>query len=231
MTMPTAPLPRTTKSVLFFGKHGDADCLRAADFCRSVFGDVTVHLGQWGMGFPESARTWSGDLIVSYLSRWIIPGAVLERARDAAINFHPGSPEYPGIGCVNFAIHERSPFFGTTCHHMNPKVDTGALIAVKRFAVFANDSVGSILERTYAHQIALFYDVMTTYAASGQFPSCGETWTRRPFTRKELEALNEIPLDASPEEVALRVRAMSHGAFAPYITLHGFKFGAAKPEA
>jgi methionyl-tRNA formyltransferase len=71
----------------------------------------------------------------------------LDRAKHAAFNFHPGSPDYPGIGCLNFELYEEAREYGVTCHHMVPKVDTGGIIAVKHFAIFDSDCVASLLAR------------------------------------------------------------------------------------
>ena len=121
------------RAVLFLGKADDAHTGRAAEFCRLNFSEVEVHVGKWGEPFPGPARAWSGDCIISYLARWIVPRDLLQRA-GTAINFHPGPPEYPGYGCNNFAIYDEAREYGVTCHHMAPRVDTGAIIAVKRWA-------------------------------------------------------------------------------------------------
>ena len=55
--------------------------------------------------FPKEAKKWQGDYIISYLSRWIVPSYLLNNAKIASFNFHPASPEYPGIGCNNFALY------------------------------------------------------------------------------------------------------------------------------
>ena len=59
-------------SVLFLGKADDPDCARALDFCLKEFSPVTSALGRWGDPLPAEARNWSGDYIISYLSRWIL---------------------------------------------------------------------------------------------------------------------------------------------------------------
>ena len=108
-------------SLLFLGKADDPDCARALEFCQQAFAPVTYCLGKWGDPLPGKVQEWEGDYIVSYLSRWVVPDALLKRARKAAINFHPASPEYPGIGCNNFALYENASEYGVTCHHMAPK--------------------------------------------------------------------------------------------------------------
>ena len=125
--------PTSPPSILFLGKAEDAGTQRALEHCHRLSANVEVHVGRWGDAFPSAARDWSGDLIISYLSRWVVPADVLGAARVAAINLHPAPPEYPGIGCINFALYDEVTQYGVTCHHMAPTVDTGPIIAVRRF--------------------------------------------------------------------------------------------------
>jgi len=133
-------------SLLFLGKAEDPNCLRALEFCNQNFANVSSCLGKWNDPFPEVARNWKGDFIVSYLSRWVIPDAILKVAKKGSNQFHPASPEYPGIGCTNFALYENAKEYGVTCHHMAPRVDTGQIIAVRRFPLYDEDDVRYAVE-------------------------------------------------------------------------------------
>lgn len=217
-------------SLLFLGKAEDSYCARALEFCHTHFRQVTYCLGRWGEPLPDEIRRWEGDYIISYLSRWVIPDDLLQRARRAAINFHPASPEYPGIGCNNFALYENAREYGVTCHHMASKVDTGAIIAVRRFPIYPEDGVAELLERTYEHQIALFFEIVGDLAAGKDLPVSDEKWTRPPFTRKQFNQLFCITPEMSREEIARRVRAVSYGKWQPYIELHGFRFEYKPPQ-
>jgi len=210
--------------VLFLGKADDAHVSRALDFCRANFAKVDAVLGKWGDPKPPCFATWKGEYIFSFLSRWVLPGSLLDRAEKAALNFHPATPDYPGIGCNNFALYENAPTYGATCHHMKPKVDTGDIVAVTRFPVFESDGVASILARTYDHQLVLFYDIVGGIVQGRELPRSTERWTRRPFTRTELDELGRITPDMSREEIARRLRATRFGAFKPQVTIQGFTF-------
>lgn len=212
------------RSLLFLGKADDPHCERALGLCRAQIPEVEAHLGGWGEPLPEAARAWRGDLIVSYLSRWVVPAGVLASARLAAINFHPASPDYPGIGCNNFALYDEAAEYGVTCHHMAPRVDTGAIIAVQRFPVLPTDDVASLLARTYEVQFELFVEVLEGLVAGLGLPTSTEVWTREPYTRKEFDQLGRITCDMAPDEVARRVRATSYGPWQPTIEVAGFTF-------
>lgn len=223
-------MPNSKFSLLFLGKADDADCTRALQFCRDHFEPLTACLGRWGDPLPEEVRTWQGDYIVSYLSRWVVPADVLARAKRAAVNFHPASPDYPGIGCNNFALYEGATLYGVTCHHMAPKVDSGQIIAVRRFPVLPGDDVAALLERTYANQIALFFEIADIMADGDPLPKSTETWTRAPFTRKQFDELFRITADMPADEVARRIRAVSYGQYQPYLEVAGYRFEYKPPK-
>lgn len=156
-------------SILFLGKKRDEHVEKALSFCQRNFTNVTTHLGKWGDPLPEDIGWWDGEYIISYLSRWVVPDYLLKKAKKAALNFHPASPNYPGIGCNNFALYEEAKEYGVTCHHMAPRVDTGPIIAVERFPVFPTDTVASLLLRTYDYQLVLFYKIMNIILRGGNF--------------------------------------------------------------
>jgi methionyl-tRNA formyltransferase len=211
-------------SVLFLGKNNDEGTARALDFCRSRFPSVTACLGGWKEPAPPVLETWQGDYVISYLSRWVVPGDLLGRAGKAAINFHPGPPEYPGIGCVNFALYDNASEYGVTCHHMAPRVDTGAIIAVGRFPILPSDGVETLLSRTHERLLGLFEEIAALLAEGRDLPASTEKWTRRPGTRRELDELGRITPEMSRDEVARRVRATLYGGWKPTVEIQGFEF-------
>lgn len=214
--------PKTRILVLAKDKPGLAG---AIEYLRARAPLTELLTGQVGDAFPASALKWRGDILVSYLSPWIIPPQSLQSAAAGAVNFHPGPPEYPGIGCTNFALYERAREFGVTAHHMNPKVDTGAVIAVRRFPILDEDSVHSLTMRCYEHIEALFRAVFEAFFKTGAWPVSTESWTRPPFRRKQLDELCRITPDMSPEEIARRARATTYpGMPGPFVEIAGRRF-------
>lgn len=215
---------KLTDSILFLGKKDDEYCNRALQFVEDNFENVTSYFSAWGEPMPEEIRNWSGDYLLSYLCRWVVPLAVIQSAQKGAINFHPASPDYPGIGCNNYALYEGASIYGATCHHMAKKVDTGKIIAVKRFAVFPTDNVRSLLHRTYEFQLVLFYEIVGTIINHEPLPAANEHWTRQPHSRKEFNELGIITPDMTADEVTRRVRAVSYGAFQPTVNIGEYHF-------
>jgi methionyl-tRNA formyltransferase len=212
-------------SILFIGKKENVFCEIAQDTIRRSFPCSSLAIGKRGDPFPDDLRNWRGDYVLSYLSPWIVPECVLKNAATAAVNFHTGPPEYPGIGCTNFAIYNGESRVGVTCHHMAPRVDTGPIIAVRRFPLYEHDSGWSLTQRCYVAIQSLFYEIIDMILDGRELPTSEEMWTRTPYKRSELNALCEITLDMSESEIARRVRAVTFpGAPGAFIVINGMRF-------
>jgi len=211
------PSPKSSElKILFIGKADDPYSKYAGDFVCVHFPNTITIYGKRGEEFPLSIKEWKGDIVVSYLSQWIIPKEVLANASLMSINFHPGTPEYPGIGCTNFAVYHGVEEYGVTCHHMLEKVDTGKIISVKRFPVYENDTVYAITQRCYALILNQFFEIFDYIIQGKPIPESNERWTRKPYLRKELNQLCRITPDMSLDEINRRIRAtnfVKHWAF------------------
>lgn len=209
--------------LLFIGKAGNFYSEAAAEFVTQHFKNATIYFSRRKDPFPDELRDWRGDLIISYLSQWIIPSWLLNSAEIAAINLHPGPPDYPGIGCTNFAIYNDEKDFGITCHHMLGKVDSGKIIFVKRFPILDSDTVYSLTQRCYIEILHSFLDLMTRLLKGEPFPESDEKWARKPYTRKELDELCLLRHDMSIEERNKRIKATTFGKeiWAKYVNKEG----------
>jgi methionyl-tRNA formyltransferase len=196
--------------VLFLGKKDNLFAERAAEFIRRHFRHPLIFTGDRHDKLPEEVLNWEGDLLISFISSWIIPGILLEKAAYAALNFHPGSPEYPGIGCTNFAIYNGEKEYGVTCHYMKATVDTGNIIAVKRFPLKENDTVYGVTQQCYSLIEELFYEIMDCILQGGLLPSSAEQWKRKPYTRKQLDELCYISPHMPEAEVERRIKATTY---------------------
>jgi len=162
------------------------------------------------------------DVLLSYLWPLVIPTALLNSV-NLALNFHPGSRDYPGVGCYNFALYEGATEFGAVCHMMAPKVDTGLIVDERRFPIY-EDSVQELQARTHAVMLAMFHDTCCRIKDGEEIQPCGVEWSRKPFTRTQLDVLSRIDPGMDAEEIARRVRATSYPGFPPYVELGGHKF-------
>jgi methionyl-tRNA formyltransferase len=203
----------------------DAWCQRAGQLAQIVFGDRLCWVqGSVGDPFPSQSVHPKPDYLISFLSPWIVPKQVLETAK-VAINFHPASCDYPGIGCYNFCLYEGASYYGATCHHMVEKVDRGKIIEERRFRVLENETVETLKFRTMIVMLSLYHDILIDIAAGKPMPAASASWSRRPFTRTQLNELCSISPDMADEEIARRVRATVYpGRPGPTVNIGGTEF-------
>ena len=166
------------------------------------------------------------DYLISFLSPYIFNAQQL-KAVKYAINFHPGLPKYPGIGCYSWAIYEGAREYGCTIHTMEPEVDAGKILYVSSFTIDEHISVAWLIEKTYAYMLVLFYNFITDLDL---YPKSRATyvykhneWGKK-HTRKELDNLMRIEPGMAADEIERRIRATSYKGWKPYIMLGGYRF-------
>jgi methionyl-tRNA formyltransferase len=199
-------------------------CDIAIDFVKQNFSNYRIVMDDLSSHKEIICKT-KYDYIISFLYTKLIPDEILRNARVAALNFHTAPPEYPGTGCYNFALYNDDKLYGTTCHHMIKKVDSGKIVSVKRFPVYKGDTVESLRERTMIYTIQNFYEIMNVIVENKELPLSNELWKREPYTRKDLNKLLELNLDMQVEEIDKRIRATAHPEYpGPFIKIHGKKY-------
>ena len=214
----------SNQSIFFIGKRDNHNCEQAEHYIKRHFKNCRSLMLSRGDKLSEMDKSWCGDYIISYLSPAILPKKLLENVGIAALNFHPGPPEYPGIGCTNFAVYDAVREYGVTCHHMKENVDTGDIVFVERFKVYETDDVYGITNRCYAHLQLLFYNAIDLILNGINLPVSTEQWTRKPYTRTELNNLAKVSLDMSQVELSRRLKALDFpGAQGAYLSISDLK--------
>lgn len=222
----------TKTKVMFFGQ-------KACGYSQKAF-EYLQHLGfevmpVWSTNrqekLPDDVMNWSGDYILCFRSYYILRKPLLDKAKIAAINFHPAPVEYPGSGCLNWALYENSPFYGVTAHIMTEKIDNGAVVECRRFPALPQDGVDTLLARAHLKTYDLILDVATGLAQEGEAflkrkieASKHEKWQGAARRMSEIDALQNIPLTATKEEMERVIRATNTPKFPPYVIFHGRKF-------
>ena len=211
--------------ICFLTKKNKPTVKESIKFLKYYFKEVDVFFGKFGDKLPPQVINNEYDMIISYICPWIIPFSVLKNTKKWNINFHPGPPEYPGIGCFNFAIYDSAKEFGAVAHIMNPKVDSGKIIGVRRFKISRNESVFTLSQKTYKATYNLFKTIIKFIHLNNKLPVCNELWLRKAYKRKELEELSKIDFSMSKKEISKRIRATYLKGFPePYIDIKGYKF-------
>jgi methionyl-tRNA formyltransferase len=164
------------------------------------------------------------DLLFSVLSPVIVPAEVLGAVR-LAVNFHPAPPEWPGVGGASYALYEGRDSFGATAHVMEPQVDAGTILDVRRFAIRPGTSSSDLLTEARHIAYAQFIDIATALADGREVRPSGHWWARRAFTRREFEAWMTVSPNDQPEDIDRKVRAVSHPTLpGPHVELGGHRF-------
>jgi len=211
--------------ILVFTKRGKPGTEEVIKYLGTHFHEVVTYAGERGDKFPVKAFIHKPDILISYISPWIISSNLLNQTKKWNINFHPGPPNYPGIGCTNFAIYNSEKEFGVTAHIMEEGVDSGKIIGVKRFPILETDDVYSLTIKNYGYLLILFYKIFDYIIRYKELPKCNEKWTRKPYTRRQLEELCRITPDMSREEIEIRIKATKFPRMpGAYTEFYGYRF-------
>jgi methionyl-tRNA formyltransferase len=212
--------------ILFIGKDRDDFYFEQAKlFMVQNFPDLEILLAKPGSSLPLQYADWKGDYLISYLCPWVIPASLLNNLSKGAINFHPGPPQYPGSGCTNFAIYHEVEEYGATCHYMAEQVDSGSIIAVRRFPVFPEDSVYSVTQHCYAFMLSLFIEIMSLIKKGTNLPTSDEQWSRKAYRLKDFHALRKVTPEMDEKEIRRRIRAATYPGYeGAYLEVAGAKF-------
>jgi natural product biosynthesis luciferase-like monooxygenase protein len=156
------------------------------------------------------------DYVFSVTNLSVLPSEVIALARVAAINFHDGPlPEYAGLNTPVWALLNGEREYGITWHLMTDKVDQGAILAQRRFAIDENETALSLNTKCFEAGIAGFEELLP-HVAAGDFPARAQTTPpQRYFRRKDRPAAAcALPLDQEAERIATLVRALDFGSYA-----------------
>jgi len=153
------------------------------------------------------------DYLFNFLSPKLVPSWLLAKSTTAAINFHPGSNEYPGIGSASLSIYDQKELFGVTAHLMNSTIDTGQIIAQRFFPQDAEILCEELFTRALKECCDLLVDVLDLIIKNQELTGVA-TWTRPPMTRKEFNKWLLITTLPSSSEVNRKVQSCQHPTFA-----------------
>jgi methionyl-tRNA formyltransferase len=229
---------KKSPTILFFGRNECNATKKALNFLKDYSCNITVVTSSSrGEKLPEFINSWKGDFIFSFRSLYILPKFLLDNASIAAVNFHPAPVEYPGSGCINFALYDEAKEYGVTAHMMNEKIDNGLILECRRFPILPKDTVITLLDRTHLELLNLFIDLAPKLIKGGEnylnemiSKSCHESWTGLAKKIEDLDNLLDIPLDISKADLERIVRAVYTVSFPPFIKLHGYQIVLKSPS-
>ena len=188
----------------------------------------TVWSARFGEKIPAEVKSWRGDYIICFRSFFILKNDLITRAAKAAVNFHPGPPNYRGTGCLNNALYNDEKQFGVTCHYIDEEVDHGKIIDVDYFEILPGDGVDALLARTHEKLYELAARTLDGIHQEGDAlltaladKNATIAWSGEVGTRKALNAQQVVGPDISEDELSRKIRAFHTDAFPLKLNLYG----------
>ena len=185
-------------------KRGD----KIKDFCR-------LHSIKLIDGLQNFLNFINPDFIISIQYHEILKKEHINKARKIAVNLHMAPlPEYRGCNQFSFAIINNEKYFGTTLHYMNSGIDSGDIIAEKRFIISTNIKVKELYELTEKKSVELFKENIDNilYLKNEKIPQRGNS---RIYYRKDIDRVKRINIRWAPEKIYRYVRALDFPPFEP----------------
>lgn len=210
------------KNILFFGRYGDNKSLQILKLLNRSYKNVKVCWSKFKkQKIPNEIYSYKNDCVISYRSYFILNKKILSNTKHA-INFHPGPPEFRGIGCANFAIYKGVKKYGVTCHIINNKIDDGKIIKTKFFDIEKNITLENLLNKTHLEMFKLAKSVINKihdekFLSNSIKKSKKYKWSKKYYSQNELENLYKINLDFSKNEMNKVLRSTIFKNFYPYL--------------
>lgn len=134
------------------------------------------------------------DVTFSFLFGKILKKPLIEFTKYGCINFHPAPlPDYKGRAGCSFAIIDKLNEWGCTAHYIDEGIDTGSIIAVKRFPIEWKKETGmSLKEKTVNVLKDLYKEVYVKVFRDKTISSSDQSHTGKYISRKTMLDAMEI---------------------------------------
>ena len=220
------------KSILFMGQKGCKNSLDALQYLKSMGCEVVPLLGdRQNNPFQTEDVNWQGDFIFSYRCHWLIKEQILNKTSIAAINFHPGTPNFPGSGAYSWALYYKKDNFGITIHLMNEKFDNGKILDVCRFKIDDSYDLPRLIKETYSFSLSVFKsfiskinstpseDIDYLFSRPGKF-----NWSGKVNKISDLDKMKVLTIDLDITEFERRIRSFNLPNFPIQLNHNGQTF-------
>jgi methionyl-tRNA formyltransferase len=165
--------------------------------------------------------------LIGFTTEVIIPQSILAETGFGCYNFHPGPPEYPGWEPIRFALYDDARSFGVTAHIMTSQIDSGFIVAVKRFPIGPNASYTDFQAEMVKVLLELFRELARELATSNAgLRTLDIAWANRRYARKDALDLCDITPLIEERELNRRIRAFGSGEYPlrPTFRVHNIPF-------
>ena len=221
--------PKKNLKALFFAREGDVYSLEIYRLLKLNFKLVKPI---WSKTYNEKVdfnNLEKCDYIFCFRSYFILKKKTLNKAKIAAINFHPSTPEYRGVGGVNYAIFNKSKYFGVTAHLMDEKIDHGKIFDVVKFKINKDYLINDLLEKTHYEQFKQAKRIIESISSDENFlkekiKQNKFSWSKKISNLKKLNNFYKIKKNDSKKTIQRKINSTVYKNFLPYIMINGQKF-------
>ncbi|EPX82371.1 Non-ribosomal peptide synthetase module/related protein [Rubellimicrobium thermophilum DSM 16684] len=189
---------------------------------------VTRHAGlaDWARGEgipllspgPDLAGRLAGqpfDWLLSVANTDLLPAPLLALPARGAVNFHDAPlPERAGLNAPVWALLEGAASHGIAWHLIEPAVDTGPILAERRFAIAPDETALSLNGRCFAAALESFPEVIAQLAGTLRpLPQDPARRLRLHRGRDRPAGAAVLDLAQPAARLAALVRALDHGPY------------------
>ena len=176
-------------------------------------------------------KTKAYEYVFCFRSHIILKNNFINKIQNSVINFHPGPPNYRGIGCVNYALFDGVKTYGSTCHLIeNENIDEGKILNLKKFKIKKNDDLEAVLNLTYKNMLIQAKKIIDHLCKNKTNLNIlikknnHLKWSNKIKKLHDLNKFYEIDLKYNKKKFHKKIRATNTKNFKPYIIFHGKKF-------
>lgn len=109
-------------------------------------------------------KKWQPDLVVSLYFNQILKKEVIEIAKKATLNMHPGIlPKYRGVWADFWKLYNKEKTAGVTIHHINEKIDRGDIIAQIKYPIKRGDTKFSLMLKSAQHGSQMLIEIIKKF--------------------------------------------------------------------
>ncbi len=110
----------------------------------------------------QRIRSLKPDLILSLLSKEILPQSIIELPSAGCWNIHPSLlPQYKGVSPTFWVLADKARYTGVTLHAMDTGIDTGDIISQASIPLNAIDSEHKLYMHCMIQGFSLLQDALT----------------------------------------------------------------------
>ena len=213
-------------NILFFGRYKEKFSKKIFFLLKKLFKNVDVI---WSSTYNEKIikkLKKEYDYIFTFRNYLILKKKIIKKAKIAAINFHPGTPKYRGVGCANYAIFENSKYYGVTAHLINNKIDNGKILDVIQFRISKQTSLEKLLKKTHYTQYLLAKKTITNIKKNKNYLNTqinknkNIKWSKKIGNKKKLDKFYELKkINLPNKEFSRYLRSTLYKDFKPFIKI------------